>query len=88
MTCLKNTVLADAFTPVPCEAKPITDVKTKRIIRQKEVCNKLGLSKATVWLYVRTRNDFPKPFRLGANSVGWLESDIDAWIDARVAERG
>ena len=57
----------------------------KRIIRQREVCNKLGLSKATIWAYVRTRDDFPKPIRLGANSVGWLESEIDAFIDARIA---
>lgn len=65
----------------------MTTVQTniKRIIRQKEVCDKLGLSKATVWLYVRTRDDFPKPIRLGANSVGWLESEIDAFIDARIA---
>lgn len=58
---------------------------TKRIIRQKEVSEKLGLSKATIWTYVRTRDDFPKPIRLGANSVGWLESEIDAFIDARIA---
>lgn len=59
--------------------------RAKRVIRQKEVSDKLGLSKATVWLYVRTRDDFPKPIRLGANSVGWLESEIDAFIDARIA---
>ena len=59
--------------------------RAKRVIRQKEVSDKLGLSKATIWLYVRTRNDFPKPIRLGANSVGWLESEIDAFIDARIA---
>lgn len=58
---------------------------TKRIIRQKEVSEKLGLSKATIWTYVRTRDDFPKPIRLGTNSVGWLESEIDAFIDARIA---
>ena len=58
--------------------------RAKRVIRLKEVSDKLGLSKATVWLYVRTRDDFPKPIRLGANSVGWLESEIDAFIDARI----
>lgn len=65
----------------------MTTVQTniKRIIRQKEVSEKLGLSKATIWTYVRTRDDFPKPIRLGANSVGWLESEIDAFIDARIA---
>ncbi len=58
--------------------------RVKRVIRLKEVSDKLGLSKATIWLYVRTRDDFPKPIRLGANSVGWLESEIDAFIDARI----
>ena len=58
--------------------------RAKRVIRLKEVSDKLGLSKATVWLYVRTRDDFPKPIRLGANSVGWLESEIDDFIDARI----
>ena len=61
-----------------------TQNSSKRIIRQKEVSDKLGLSKATIWTYVRTRDDFPKPIRLGANSVGWLESEIDAFIDARI----
>ncbi len=31
-------------------------------------------------------HDFPRPFRLGPNSVAWRESDIDAWLAARVSE--
>ena len=27
---------------------------------------------------------FPRPYSLGARAVAWLESDIDAWIEARV----
>ena len=30
---------------------------------------------------------FPKPLRLGANRVAWLESDLLAWQAAKIAER-
>ena len=30
---------------------------------------------------------FPKRVQLGPNAVAWLESEIDEWINARVAER-
>ncbi len=27
---------------------------------------------------------FPKPIRLGARAIGFLESDAEAWIEARI----
>lgn len=30
---------------------------------------------------------FPKRVQLGPNSVGWLEDEIQAWIEARAAAR-
>ena len=30
---------------------------------------------------------FPRRIQLGENRVGWLISEIDAWISARVAQR-
>ena len=30
---------------------------------------------------------FPKPIRLWRKAVGWIESDVIAWIEARTAER-
>ena len=30
---------------------------------------------------------FPRRVRVGANRVAWLQSEIEAWIAARVAER-
>ncbi len=29
---------------------------------------------------------FPAPIRLGANSIAWRSSDVQAWLDARTAE--
>jgi prophage regulatory protein len=30
---------------------------------------------------------FPRPIRLGEHAVGWLRSEVEAWLNARVAER-
>ena len=30
---------------------------------------------------------FPRRIRLGASSIAWPVAEIDAWIDARTAER-
>tara|TARA_R100000900_G_scaffold536_1_gene921 strand:+ start:194545 stop:194667 length:123 start_codon:yes stop_codon:yes gene_type:complete len=29
---------------------------------------------------------FPKPISLGARAVGWIQSDIEKWLDSRIAE--
>lgn len=45
---------------------------------------RIGLSRSHIYLLVR-RGDFPKPIPLTAGTVAWLESDINAWIEARIA---
>jgi len=30
---------------------------------------------------------FPKPIKLGARAVGWLESEIEEWLQARIEKR-
>lgn len=60
-----------------------------RVIRMRDVQHKLGVGRATVydWLDPKSRRDnptFPRPISLGANSVGWLEREIDDFIEARI----
>jgi len=43
-----------------------------------------GLSCSTIYAGVAA-GTFPKPIQLGAQSVGWLASEIDAWLRERVA---
>jgi prophage regulatory protein len=31
--------------------------------------------------------EFPRPLKLGAGTCAWLEPEINAWIEARAAER-
>ncbi|WP_442781004.1 helix-turn-helix transcriptional regulator [Alteromonas sp. a30] len=37
-------------------------------------------------LFIQKREasgEFPRSIRIGARAVGWLESDIDQWIETR-----
>jgi prophage regulatory protein len=54
-----------------------------RILRLPEVKSKIGRASATVWKDV-SEGVFPPPFSTGARAVGWLESEINAWIEVRV----
>jgi prophage regulatory protein len=57
-----------------------------RILRKPETTFKVGLSDVTLWRMEKV-GKFPKRLRLGGNSVGWLESEVNAWLEERKAER-
>lgn len=60
-----------------------------RILRLPEVQSRTGLSRSTCYLRIAQKR-FPEPVPLGSPQiVGWLESEIDAWISEQVrASRG
>jgi prophage regulatory protein len=53
------------------------------ILRRNAVEARTGLARATIYERVRLKT-FPAPIPLGGRAVGWLESDIDQWIDDQV----
>jgi len=56
---------------------------TKRILRRPEVEHKTGLSRSTI--YARMEQEtFPKPIPLGGRLVGWLESDVNEWVEQQI----
>ena len=57
-----------------------------RILRMPEVVARTGLSARSIRRLV-AKGDFPPPIRLGRRTVGWLESEVEAWILARAARR-
>ena len=57
-----------------------------RFLRRRSVEDRTGLSRSTIYLFVQN-GTFPRPVRIGGRAVAWLESDIDAWIEARLADR-
>ena len=60
---------------------------TDIILRRPDVERITGLSCSTIYDWM-SRGHFPRPVRLGARSVGWLESDIVAWLDHRTTHDG
>ena len=57
-----------------------------RFIRRPAVENRTGLSRSTIYLLMQT-GQFPKPVRIGGRAVAWPEADVEAWLNARLAER-
>lgn len=54
----------------------------ERILRRPDVEARTGLSRSTIYAWM-ARGEFPQPVALGARLVGWKESDIQAWLEAR-----
>lgn len=55
-------------------------MKQDRILRPNQVCERLGCTRTTLWRRERDDPNMPKKVRLGPNSVGFRESEIDAYI--------
>ncbi len=55
------------------------------ILRLPEVKTRVGLSRSAIYLAI-SRAQFPQPVHIGARAVGWLESEIENWISARVKQ--
>lgn len=57
-----------------------------RILRRAAVATRTGLSATSLWRLMQA-GDFPKPVSLGRRAVGWIEAEVDAWIEARSRAR-
>lgn len=56
-----------------------------KILRLPAVKDQTGLSRSTIYLQI-SKNKFPKPISLGDRAVGWLEKDIDSWLEQRIKD--
>jgi predicted DNA-binding transcriptional regulator AlpA len=57
-----------------------------RILRPAEAWRKAGLSRSTGYR-LEAMGRFPRRIKLTAHASGYIEAEIDAWIQARVVER-
>jgi predicted DNA-binding transcriptional regulator AlpA len=56
------------------EVDRFRDLQRKNIVR----------NWTTLYRWIATEN-FPKPVRLGPNSIGFIRSDVEAWLAKRQA---
>jgi prophage regulatory protein len=52
---------------------------THTILRLPAVKTRTGLSRSTIYLRI-AQGTFPRPVALGGRAVGWLEAEVQEWV--------
>ncbi len=50
-----------------------------KFLRIKDVMDKTGIAKSTIWLWVREEK-FPKPIKISPRITVWENDKIDEWM--------
>ncbi|RRQ20749.1 helix-turn-helix transcriptional regulator [Thiohalobacter thiocyanaticus] len=53
------------------------------ILRLPAVKARTGLSRSTIYLRI-SEGSFPKPVSLGGRAVGWIEAEVNDWLNRRI----
>ncbi|WP_260259656.1 helix-turn-helix transcriptional regulator [Vibrio intestinalis] len=56
-----------------------------KILRLSQVIDYTGMSRSSIYLLM-SQGGFPLSISLGARAVGWVESEIQLWIDERIKQ--
>lgn len=59
------------------------------ILRRKQVEVRTGLARSTIYDKLSTKSPrfdptFPRSVPIGLHAVGWIESEISAWLESRI----
>jgi prophage regulatory protein len=61
---------------------PIPELAEPSLMRIIDVCRWLKISKPTFWR-LRREADFPAPIAITERVIGWPQSEIQSWLEAR-----
>ena len=53
------------------------------ILRLPSVMERTGLSRSTIYLRISEKL-FPEPIALGGRAVGWIEDEIQKWLEQQI----
>lgn len=53
------------------------------ILRLPTVKARTGLSRSTIYLRI-SEDSFPKPVSLSGRAVGWIEAEVDDWLNQQI----
>ena len=62
-----------------------TENTAPTLIRLTEVLRRVGYGKAWVYKLIAQKR-FPQPIKIGSRAIAFVESEIDDWINKRIAE--
>jgi prophage regulatory protein len=62
------------------------ELQPKRFIRRGVVERITGLPTSSLYLEI-SKGRFPKPIPIGERSVAWIEEEVIAWQESRIAQR-
>ena len=54
-----------------------------KILKLPTVMEKTGCGRSTIYKKI-SEGDFPTPIKLGERSVGWVEAEVDEWLDRQI----
>lgn len=63
----------------------VPDLRNDRILRLGEVMRKVGVGKTSIYEGVH-KGTFPAPIKLGPRASGWLQSEVEAWLQERIEQ--
>lgn len=58
---------------------------TQTLLRLPQVEGRTGYKRSTIYRLVKT-HCFPAPISLGSRASAWIESEVDQWIEGRIAD--
>ena len=58
----------------------------EEFLRLKQVKSLIGLCRSIIYNKIN-EGTFPRPVRLGPQSVAWLQSEVHLWMSERIADR-
>lgn len=74
-----------------CSMKNLCDGgrRRRKVMRRLKLLNTVGIGNSTLYDWLNPKSprydpSFPKQVKLGARSVGWMEDEIEAWLEARL----
>lgn len=62
----------------------------KTLIKLRDVQRVTALSRSSIYCKMNPKDarydpTFPRPVRIASNAIAWIEEEVQAWIDARIA---
>lgn len=68
-------------------ASTLPETSPLAFLRLPEVKRRVGLSRSEIYRKVK-EGSFPRPVKLSSQASAWAEHEVQAWCQARLAERG